>query len=60
MSLVANNPTAFDRAFQLMKRHRQYPFEKILTHRFSTLDSLQDTMNQMADQNYTKGVFLPF
>jgi threonine dehydrogenase-like Zn-dependent dehydrogenase len=59
MSLVANNPTAFDRAFQLLKRHRQYSFEKILTHRFSTLDSLLDTMNQMGDHNYLKGVFLP-
>lgn len=59
MSLVANNPPAFDRAFQLLKRHRQYSFEKILTHRFSALDDLLGTMNQMGDHNYLKGVFLP-
>jgi threonine dehydrogenase-like Zn-dependent dehydrogenase len=40
MSLVANNPASFDRAFQLLKRHRRYPFDKILTHRFHSLGNL--------------------
>jgi threonine dehydrogenase-like Zn-dependent dehydrogenase len=58
MSLVANNPRSFDRAFQLLKRHRQHPFAKLVTHRFNTLDRLLDTMSEMSHQDYIKGVYV--
>ena len=58
MSLVANNPRSFDRAFQILKRHRQHPFAKLLTHRFHTLDRLLDTMSEMRHHDYIKGVYV--
>ena len=59
MSLIANNPTSFDRAFRLLKRHRLYSFDRILTHRFHSLGNLLDTMTHFRDPDYLKGVFLP-
>ena len=58
MSLVANNPSSFDKAFQLLKRHRQYPFAKVFTHRFNTLDRLLDTISEMSNHDYIKGVYI--
>jgi threonine dehydrogenase-like Zn-dependent dehydrogenase len=54
--LVAVYPKTFDRAFRLLKKHDQLPFEKLITHRFSNLKDLAPTMKKMTDEDYLKGV----
>lgn len=54
--LVANYPKSFDRAFRLLKKHDQLPFERLITHRFYDLNDLLPTMKKMTDPDYLKGV----
>jgi threonine dehydrogenase-like Zn-dependent dehydrogenase len=56
--LVANYPKTFDRAFRLLKKHNQLPFEKLITHRFHKLEDLLPTMKKMTDEDYLKGVMV--
>jgi threonine dehydrogenase-like Zn-dependent dehydrogenase len=53
--LVAVYPRTFDRAFRLLKKQDQLPFEKLITHRFSNLQDLAPTMKKMTDEDYLKG-----
>lgn len=58
-SVVANYPKTFDRAFRFLKRYQTIPFDKIITHRFHTLEEVLPTMMKMRDPDYLKGVYLP-
>lgn len=56
--LVANYPKTFDRAFRLLMKHNQLPFEKLITHVFHSLTKLLPTMKKMGDEDYLKGVLV--
>ena len=56
--VIANYPKTFDNAFRLLKRHKQLPFEKLITHKFYSLDELLPTMKKMGDEDYLKGVIV--
>lgn len=58
-SVCANSPSTFDRAFRLLKRHKELPFYKFITHRFTTLEELLPTIRHMKDEDYLKGVWIP-
>jgi len=53
-SVVANYPKTFDRAFRLLKRHKELPFHKLITHEFYSLDDLLPTIKKMGDPDYLK------
>lgn len=53
-SVVANTPQCFDRAFDFLKRWRVLPFDKLITHRFSTLEEIIPVMKQMGDPGFIK------
>ena len=55
-SVVVNSAKTFDRAFRLLKKHKEIPFEKLLTHKFYSLDDLLPTLKKMRDPDYLKGV----
>ena len=55
-SVVANSAKTFDRAFRLLKRYRELPFEKLITHEFHTLDGLLPHLKMMRDEDYLKAV----
>lgn len=55
-SVVANTPQCFDRAFDFLKRWRQLPFDRLLTHKFTTLEEIIPVMKQMRDPGFIKGV----
>ncbi len=57
-SVVANYPKTFDRAFRLLKRYKEIPFERLLTHPFYSLDDLLPTLKKMRDDDYLKGVLI--
>lgn len=57
MGMSANQPGTYDKAFRLLKRYRQYPFDKLFTHT-CTLDTLKETLGKMRDPDYIKGVCL--
>lgn len=58
MGLVANHPRAFDKAFHILKRHKELNLQKIFTHRFSSLEELLPTIKKMQDADYMKGVMI--
>lgn len=58
LGMSANNPASFNRAFNFLKRHRRIPFHKILTHR-TNLEGLLDTIKQMGNDGYVKGLVQP-
>lgn len=58
MGLVANHPRAFDKAFHILKRHKELNLDKIFTHQFSSLDELLPTIKKMRDADYMKGVMI--
>lgn len=58
-SVCANSPGTFDRAFRLLKKHKELPFHKLVTHKFSTLEELLPTIQKMKDPDYLKGVWIP-
>ena len=55
-SVVANQPSTFDRAFRLLKKFNKLPFEKLITHEFYSFDDLLPTIKKMRDDDYLKGV----
>lgn len=55
-SVVANTPSCFDRSFEFLKRYKDLPFDKLITHRFSTLEELLPTIKHMGEPDYIKGV----
>jgi threonine dehydrogenase-like Zn-dependent dehydrogenase len=56
--LVANHPQAFDKAFHILKRHKELNLDKIFTHKFTTLEDLLPTIKKMNDEDYMKGVLI--
>ena len=57
-SLAANTAQTFNKAFHLLERYKEIPFEKLLTHRFYSLEDLVPTMEHMRDVDYIKGVMI--
>lgn len=57
--LVANSPKTFDRSFDLLKKHREIPFEQLITHRFKTLEEFLPMTEKMRDIDYLKAVWVP-
>lgn len=55
-SVMANTPACFDRAFQFLKRYKELPFDKLITHRFSKLEDIIPVMKQMGNPDFIKGV----
>ena len=53
-SVVANTPSCFDRAFKFLKRYKELPFEKLITHRFTSLEEIIPVMKKMADSDFIK------
>lgn len=58
-AVCANSPSTFDRAFHILKRHKELPIHKFITHRFTSLDELLPTIKRMKDDDYLKGVWIP-
>lgn len=57
-SLASNSQRVFDKAFHLLERYQEFPFEKLLTHKFYSLEELMPTMQKMRDVDYIKGVMI--
>lgn len=55
MGMSANNPGAFDKAFHLLKRHKDIDFTKLYSHTCD-LDGLEKTLNSITDPDYIKGL----
>lgn len=55
-SVVANTPACFDRSFKFLKRYKELPFEKLITHRFTTLEEIIPVMKKMRDSDFVKAV----
>ena len=55
-SVMANTPACFDRAFKFLKRYKELPFDKLITHRFSKLEDIIPVMKQMGEPDFIKGV----
>lgn len=53
-SVVANTPQCFNRAFEFLKRWRELPFDKLITHRFNSLEEIIPTMKHMRDADFIK------
>lgn len=53
-SVVANTPQCFNRAFEFLKRWRELPFEKLITHRFTKLEEIIPVMKQMRNADFIK------
>ena len=58
LGMSANHPGAFDKAFQILKRHKTIPLHKMFTHK-TNLEGLLGTLKKMGDQNYLKGIMFP-
>lgn len=55
-SVVANTPACFNRSFQFLKRYKELPFDKLITHRFTTLEEIIPVMKKMRDSDFIKAV----
>lgn len=53
-SVVANTPQCFSRAFEYLKRWKELPFEKLITHRFTKLEDIIPVMKKMGDPDFIK------
>ena len=53
-SVVANTPQCFNRAFEYLKRWRELPFQKLITHRFTKLEDIIPIMKQMGNPDFIK------
>ena len=58
LGLTANYPKTFDRSFRLLKRHKEMPFGRLITHPFHKLEDLKSTMDKMGDIDYLKGTLI--
>ena len=52
--MVANTPQCFNRAFEYLKRWRELPFQKLITHRFTKLEDIIPVMKQMGNPDFSK------
>lgn len=57
-SVVANSPKSFNRAFRLLKKYKEIPFEKVFTHEFHSLEELLPHLKKMKDVDYVKSVLV--
>ena len=58
VGMSANHPGAFDKAFHLLQRYNQYPFEHLFTHTCG-LERIGETLQKMHNADYMKGLVLP-
>ncbi len=54
-SVVANTPACFDRAFKFLQRYKELPFDRLITHPFTSLDEIIPVMKKMGDTDFIKG-----
>lgn len=59
IGMSANHPGAFDKAFHILKRHKQIPFHRMITHTAEGVDELFATLGRMRDPGYMKAVLYP-
>ena len=57
--MIALKPSTYDKAFELLKKHKELPFEKLITHEFHELDQYLETIKKMGDEDYLKAVYTP-
>jgi threonine dehydrogenase-like Zn-dependent dehydrogenase len=57
LGMSANHPGAFDKAFQILKRHKKIPLHKMFTHK-TDLNGLLETLKKMGDDDYLKGIMI--
>lgn len=57
-SVQANTPQCYNRCMGLLKRYKELPFEKLITHEFYKLEDLVPTARKMRDEDYLKGVYI--
>ncbi|RGV96663.1 sorbitol dehydrogenase [Ruminococcus sp. AF14-10] len=57
-SVVANTAQCFDRAFRLLTKYEELPFEKLITHEFHGLEEFVPTVKHGHDEDYIKGVLI--
>ena len=55
IGMSANNPGAFNKAFNILKRHKKIDFMKIYSH-VTELDNIGDTINKITDEDYIKAI----
>lgn len=55
IGMSANTPSAFNKAFNILKRHDTIDFMKLYSH-ITDLDHLEDTLNKMSDEDYIKAL----
>lgn len=53
-----NTVGCFNRAFRLLQRYREIPFEKLITHEFHTLEDVIPTIRRMREEGYLKGALI--
>jgi hypothetical protein len=53
--MAVNTSEAFDKAFHLLMRHKKIDFMSMYTH-ISSLDTLENTLNSMNNEDYFKGL----
>jgi threonine dehydrogenase-like Zn-dependent dehydrogenase len=55
IGMSANTPSAFNKAFNILRRHHEIDFTKIYTH-ITNLENLGNTINKITDKDYVKGL----
>lgn len=55
IGMSANTPSAFNKAFNILKRHDKIDFTKLYSH-VTDLKGLEATLNKMGDEDYVKGL----
>ena len=56
--VCVNTAQTFDRAFRLLKKYKEIPFDKLITHKFHTLEDFIPTVEHGRDEDYIKGVLI--
>jgi hypothetical protein len=55
IGMCVNTPSAFNKAFGLLKRHKKLGLERIFTHK-CTLEGLSGVLKQGRNKEYVKGL----
>ncbi len=55
VGMSANTPSAFNKAFNILERHKTIDFTKLYSH-VTNLEGLEDALNKMGDEDYIKGL----
>ncbi|MDR0402135.1 MAG: zinc-binding dehydrogenase, partial [Treponema sp.] len=55
IGMCINTPSAFNKAFNILLKHKNFNFQKIFTHRCG-LEELDKVLNQGKNRDYVKGL----